>query len=187
MRRGGFDTGGGRSMLLSLLRHLGGPLGPESSPQPNGLLAVDCRFAPNPPYGFGIPTICGTVAGIAAFLGGLSEGGFIALASKGHLRWPCWIPAQGRNDEVVECVLNWLLLLLLLLLLVLPLTFLPHQSPAPKEWRETQGSRPTEGSPEGRHPAATAIRYASGFVGVPTKGQAGVAFLCLLSLAKQRK
>ncbi|MBB5190780.1 hypothetical protein HNQ50_001503 [Silvimonas terrae] len=66
---------------------LGGPLGPESSPQPNGLLAVDCRFAPNPPYGFGIATICGTVAGIAAlFLGGLSEGGFIAPASKGHLR-----------------------------------------------------------------------------------------------------
>ncbi|MBB5189626.1 hypothetical protein HNQ50_000336 [Silvimonas terrae] len=44
------------------------------------------------------------------------------------------------------------------------------------------GSRPTEGSPEGRHPAATAIWYSGAFVGVPTKGQAGVAFLLVTFL-----
>ncbi|WP_221303279.1 hypothetical protein, partial [Silvimonas terrae] len=77
-------------------------------------------------------------------LGGQSEGGFIAPA--GHLRWPFWIPAQGRNDEVVGCVLTpplqlqlqlqlQLLLLLrlplvLVLVLGLLLTFLPPSKPS---------------------------------------------------------
>ncbi|MBB5190828.1 hypothetical protein HNQ50_001551 [Silvimonas terrae] len=104
--------------------------------------------------------------------------------------------AEDRNDDSVECMLNLPLplplKLKLKLVLGLLLIFFPRQSQAPKKRRETLGSRPTEGSPEGRHPAATVIWSASVFVGVPTKGAGWgrlslVTFFGAAEVAKQRK